>query len=99
MSAEAENLVTNRGAIVIPIAGADEFFDDLVTKIELLDDLADGAREGVEFVAAAPKRYLPNPTDRIRLHDLAHDKVATALAAVADTGHGRHRHPTAWASS
>lgn len=86
MSTEAEKLATNRDAIVIPIAGADDFFDDLVTRIELLDDLAARAREGVEFVAAAAKRYLPDPTDRIRLHDLVHDKAAAALAAVADAG-------------
>jgi hypothetical protein len=86
MSDEAEKLATNRDAIVVSITSADEFFDNLIARIEVLDDQAARARRGVEFVAAQAKKYLPNPIDRIRLHDLVHDKVAAGLAAVADPG-------------
>lgn len=86
MSNEAEKLTTNRDGIVVPITSADEFFNNLVARIEVLDDQVARARTGIEFVAAQAKKYLPNPIDRIRLHDLVHDKVAAGLAAVAHPG-------------
>jgi hypothetical protein len=82
LTPEARRLVDHRAADVISIDGADEFFQSLLGKIEALDDLKGRVTTGVEVLVAEAKRYLPDPTHRIRLHDLVMDAVDRALQPI-----------------
>ncbi len=75
-------LVNHRGAVVVPIAGADAFFDEFAERIEALDSFSQPpltAKIAVERM----KKYLADPVHRIRLHDLVHCETERALDALA----------------
>ncbi|MDE3203494.1 MAG: SIR2 family protein [Acidobacteriota bacterium] len=63
-------LLAHRSAVSVPIDGADTFFDTLATRVELLHEASDQAPLSTALAVAAAKRYLPDPIQRIRLHDL-----------------------------
>lgn len=81
VSPEAERLIANRGAAVMPITDADTFFEALLGKIEALDDLR-RQPGNADVLAAEVKRYLPDPVHRIRLHDTVMDATQRALASI-----------------
>ncbi|MGE0309807.1 MAG: SIR2 family protein, partial [Acidimicrobiia bacterium] len=78
----ARRTAAARESITIPIAGADEFFESLVAKLEALDELAHRGATGVDLVVAQAKRFIPDPASRIRLRDLAMDTVDRAVKAI-----------------
>ena len=83
LSSEAERLVAHRGAVVIPIDGADEFFQQVANTTSALAELR-SRPTGVLAVASQVKKWLPDPVHRIRLDDIMTDSVAASLASVPD---------------
>ncbi|RKS04952.1 SIR2-like protein [Nocardiopsis sp. Huas11] len=79
----AQRLLHSRSGQVIPAAGADELFTELLSSVEALDRLAEPPLSTAMAVSRL-KRYLPDPLRRIDLHDLVMDSVDTLTDAIAD---------------
>lgn len=71
----ATKLITLRGAEVIRIAGADEFFDSVEQKTESLEALQSPAPLSVATAVAAVKRYIAEDRYRVRFEDLLLEEV------------------------
>ncbi|MGO8870766.1 MAG: hypothetical protein ACLQPH_05075, partial [Acidimicrobiales bacterium] len=82
LSAEAEELVTHRSGIRVPITSADDFFSSIADKVEVLGELADQAPSSTTIAVAQLKRYIPIQEERIRLRDLVVSETRAALNAV-----------------
>jgi hypothetical protein len=67
---EAETLIGLRRAQVIPIKSADDFFCELLEKLESLEQLANPNPLSAKVAVATLKRYLMDERRRIDLHDL-----------------------------
>lgn len=76
----AHRLLDRRLGNVLPAAGADEMFGDLVESLDALERLAQPPLTTAMAVARL-KKYLPDPLRRIDLHDL----VMHSAQVVADT--------------
>ena len=72
---EAKNITQNRRAEVIPIESADQFFTELLEKVESLRELEPYHPVSTVVAVATVKRYLVDPQHRIRLHDLVHEET------------------------
>lgn len=72
----ALDLIAQRSGRVVPIAGADEFFEDLQAKVEVQDDLKRPNPESVDLMGAMAKRYLGRPDGHIPLSDLVGAELA-----------------------
>jgi SIR2-like domain len=79
---EATELIAHRDAIDAPIADADSFFESLTDKVAALAAAVDQRPQTTALAVAQLKRYLPDPTHRIRLHDLVMSEVDHVLAEV-----------------
>lgn len=90
------NLIQLRGALEIQIApgGADEFFQQLAEKVRSVEELKRPHPVTAAVAVQTVKRYLPDPTHHIRLHDLLIDETERVLAAT-----GEERFPTSGLSS
>lgn len=82
LSESSKVLIQAREAEVIPVKSADEFFQDLLEKTQALDELAGLRRLPTAVAVATAKRYIPNPKDRIRLHDLIFGETERAYRDV-----------------
>ncbi len=80
LSPYAKQLVDNRVAQPIAITDADQFFEELETKVSLLAEMASSPPLSTALVIEELKRYLPDPVQRIRLADL----VTTQARQTAD---------------
>jgi threonine dehydrogenase-like Zn-dependent dehydrogenase len=76
----AQQLVAHRRATQIVTDGADALFDQLASKVAALDDLTMARPLSTAIAIGQLKRYLPDPTHRIRLHDLVMNEVSRVLA-------------------
>lgn len=77
----AQRLLAARFGQIVPAAGADEMFSELLSAVEALDRLAEPPLT-TAMAMTRLKRYLPDPVRRIDLHDLvmdATDKVAEGV--------------------
>ena len=81
----AQRLVALRSATTIPVTGADEFFDEVLSKVCALEELAKPPAPTLALVAAEVKRYIPDRGHRqhFRLRDLIQREVRAALAAMS----------------
>lgn len=82
-SEEADRLVAHRHAQVIDIANADNFFSRLAEKVAALEDIDRPHPLSVATAVASLKRYLPEPSQVIRLHDLVVEEARRTRAVVA----------------
>lgn len=69
-SEKAQGLITLRHAEMIPITGADAFFEGLAEKVAALEAFARPHPLSKAIVVANTKKYLAEPRFRIQLHDL-----------------------------
>jgi len=76
----ARTIVEQRVATEVVIDGADEFFEDLAGKVQALEDLSMAKPMTTAVAVAQLKRYLPDPTQRIRLHDLVNGEANRVLS-------------------
>jgi len=79
-SDSAKSLIAFRRAAVLKIASADSFFENLKEKVFSLRELSREHPLSGELAVQAVKRYLPNPQEEIRLHDLVMEEVAKVVA-------------------
>jgi len=79
-SERAERLITLRGAQLIEIASADEFFGGLADKVASLDEMNASPPSSVAIAVASLKRYMADPVHRIRFHDLVINETERVLA-------------------
>jgi len=85
LSPEASALVAQRRARVVPIESADSFFQQLSDRIIALEETARPHPASPALAVSMVKRYLADPSQRIRLHDLVMDEV-TRTVTMATTG-------------
>ena len=92
---EAERIVEHRVAEVIPGLDAEQFFTRLWERLQSLRDL--GARDALsdELAVATLKRYLPDPTQRIRLRDLLAEETEILCRELLNPRFGQAGQPTA----
>ncbi|GAA4365993.1 hypothetical protein GCM10023185_36800 [Hymenobacter saemangeumensis] len=81
----AQKLANHRKATVIPIKGADEFFQGIAEKVASLEEMSRPHPASAAVAVAALKRYLPHEEQRIRLHDLVMQEVELLRAHIAQT--------------
>ena len=79
----ARRLVDHRGAELIPINDADEFFRTVQQHVESLQEFQRPHPLSTEAAVASLKRYLAEPRHRIRLSDLVDDVVEQVLQATS----------------
>jgi hypothetical protein len=78
----AAELITRRAARVVQISDADSFFDGLEQKVGALEAVNRPHPLSADLAVGMLKQYLPEPRDRIRLHDLVvgeRNRVVKAL--------------------
>ncbi|MDE0136682.1 MAG: SIR2 family protein [Acidimicrobiaceae bacterium] len=76
----AQKIIGNRDAITVEIQDADTAMSELSEMVQALADAADQRPFDTAVAVARLKRHLPDPTQRIRAHDL----VIAATDAVID---------------
>lgn len=84
ISAEAEKIVIRRAAKIVEIDGADQFFLELIEKIESLEEFELKAPLSTDVAVATVKRYLVDPKYRIRLHDIFYDEIESVWQEIND---------------
>lgn len=67
---EAQKIIANRDAVCIEIRDADTAMEELCSMVQALSDVSDQRPADTAVAVARLKRYLPDPTQRIRLRDL-----------------------------
>jgi hypothetical protein len=85
LGGEASGLVAQRRARVVPIESADSFFQQLIGRLIALEDIASPHPASPAISVAMVKRYLVDPSQKIRLHDLVMDEV-TRTVSMSTTG-------------
>ena len=81
-SVKAQRLINDRRAQVVEIAAADSFFTTLEAKVQALSDMNASHPLSAEIAVAIEKRYLADPHEEIRLHDLVTSEVERTYCAL-----------------
>lgn len=76
----AKSLIALRSASVLKIADADSFFEGLKEKVSSLRELSKEHPLSTALAVQSIKRYLTNPQEEIRLHDLVMQEVEKVVA-------------------
>lgn len=84
LSEKSAALAKHRQAAVIQIKGADHFFETLREKVQALADLAAPHPLSAKMAAATVKRYIVDPTAKIRLRDLVHEETEKLFVGMSD---------------
>jgi hypothetical protein len=79
----AKRLIQHRGADVVQISGADQFFGDLHQKVTALASFDPPHPLSAKTAVATMKRLLADETHRIELHDLVIGEVERVMAATS----------------
>ena len=69
-SDKAQQLISHRGAQVIPIEDADDFFQTVQQQVESIEEFSRPHPLSTEAAVASLKRYIPDSRYRIQLSDL-----------------------------
>lgn len=83
LTPEARDLVDWRRAEVVAVDSADAFFTSVAEKVAALEDLTRSHPASTAAAVAAMKRYLPDPAQRIRLHDVVMNEAESVRQRVA----------------
>lgn len=78
-------LATHRKAVIVQTKDANQFFDALREKVQALADLAAPHPLSVKMAAATVKRYLMDPSSKIRLRDLIHEETEKNIGFLTPT--------------
>ncbi|WP_322053048.1 SIR2 family protein [Paraburkholderia bannensis] len=81
----ATNLIALRAGHPFTIAGADQFFEELQSKVKAIEEFSKPHPLSKEIAVASVKRYLSDPSHRIRLSDLI-ESLARDLTAKLHAG-------------
>lgn len=80
LSSGASELAIHRSAKMIPISGADEFFQTLQQRVETLEQSQRQNPLSVELLVNSTKRYLAKPEHRIQLDELLSQEAERLMA-------------------
>ena len=83
----AHELIASRSAKVIINMSADEFFTQLADNVSALEQLRNPELVSATMARAAVKRYIDDPSRRIRLHDLVVGEANRVRRAIDDEPH------------
>ncbi|MBU9379014.1 SIR2 family protein [Burkholderia gladioli] len=86
----ASELAAHRSAKTIPISGADEFFETLQQRVEILEQSQRQNPLSVELLVNSAKRYLAKPEYRIQLDELFSQETERLLARLDDNQFAPH---------
>ncbi len=81
----AQALLTLRAGHHFTIAGADQFFEELASKVEAIEEFSKPHPLSKEIAVVSVKRYLSEPVHRIRLADLV-ENLALDLSSKLQAG-------------
>lgn len=84
LSEKAETLAKHRQAQIVQSKDADQFFEAIEEKVQALEDLAAPHPLSAKIAVATVKRYLVDPSAKIRLHDLVCDEKERLVLALND---------------
>ena len=84
VSPEAQEIIGHRGVISVPIQDADTAMGELLDKVQALSGSADQRPLDTAVAVAQLKRFLPEPAQRIRLHDLVIGETDAIIEEVRD---------------
>lgn len=79
---DGQDIIDVCRAQVIPIQGADEFFEDLSERLSALDQFARPHPISTKIAVELTKKYLSEPKYRIKLHDLLMSEVEKIVSQV-----------------
>ena len=82
-SDRAQQLISHRGAQVIPIEDADVFFQILWQQVESIEEFSRPHPLSTEAAVASLKRYIPEPRYQIQLSDLINNTVERVVEVVS----------------
>jgi SIR2-like domain len=85
VSQSAKKLIKLRAAVQVSIKDADSFFFQLAENVQSLADLGQPNSLSAKMAVATLKRYLPDDTNRIRVHDLLMTEVDAILRAMSES--------------
>jgi hypothetical protein len=80
LSGKAKRLVECRKAVVVQTKDANQLFETLWEKVRALEDIAAPHPLSAKMAAATVKRYLVDPSAKIRLRDLVHQETEKLFA-------------------
>lgn len=83
----ARKLIGTRGAHLVSDMNSEEFFTQLLSNLKGLEDLSNPELVSASIARASVKRYIDDPSRRIRLHDLVvgeANRVRRAIEAEPD---------------
>lgn len=75
LTAKAQELTNCRRAVVLQTKDADHFFESALEKVQSLKDMAAPHPLSAKMAAASVKRYIVDPSSKIRLYDLVHEET------------------------
>ena len=80
----AQQIIGNRGVIAVEIQDAGTAMGELVEMVQALVDAADQRPVDTAVAVARLKRHLPDPTQRIRVHDLVIAETDAVIDQIRD---------------
>lgn len=82
-SDKAQQLISHRGAQIIPIKDAEAFFQAVQQQVESIEEFSHPHPLSTEAAVASLKRYIPDPQHRIQLSDLIDNTVNQVVEATS----------------
>ena len=79
---KAQDLATHRRAEVVQVSDADRLFASLEEKVSALQSLDTAHPLSASIAVATLKRYLADPSAKIRIHDLIHDEAQKVIVGI-----------------
>ncbi len=86
LSEFAKRIIKHRSAESIEISDADRFFENLREKVQALRDVSSAHPLSPKIAVATMKRYLVDPSARIRLRDLVHEETERVVQDMVKPG-------------
>lgn len=84
LSERVKRLAEYRQSALLRIKDADHMFEELWEKVQTLKEMDAPHPLSAKMAVATVKRYLIDPSARIRLHDLVHDETEKLIAELSD---------------
>ncbi len=85
---KAKGLVTHRQAVLLQIQDANHLFEAMWEKVLALENMAAPHPLSAKLAVATVKRYLVDPTAKIRMHDLVQDETEKLFAEMCGPAFG-----------
>jgi len=88
LSEKGKKVAEHRQAVVLQIKDANQLFESLREKVRALGDMAAPHPLSAKMAAATVKRYLVDPSAKIRLRDLVHEETEKLFAEISAPAFG-----------